>query len=86
VRVGFAPGRAVKFGEGQRGAQFETSGFLGLRDGYGGEESAFGGVGGVLFEEDFAANAVGVGLGPALTGSLVVHCEQDIRIARYQRG
>jgi hypothetical protein len=62
--------------------------FLVLRDGDGGEEGFFGrsGVGGVLFEEDFAANAVGVRLGPALTGLLVVHCGQKIRIARYQRG
>jgi hypothetical protein len=86
VRVGFAS--RGKVWRGQRGAQFEAAGFLRLRDGYGGEESAFGrdGVGGVLFKEDFAANAVGVRLGPALTGSLVVHCEQNIRIARYQQG
>ena len=41
-----------------------------LRDGDGGEEGGFGGggVGGVLFEEDFAANAMESGVEPMLSG------------------
>ena len=41
-----------------------------LRDGDGGEEGGFGGggVGGVLFEEDFAANAVEAGVEPIRSG------------------
>ena len=43
VGVGVASARAVKLGEGERGAQFEAAGFLGLRDGDGFEEGLFGG-------------------------------------------
>ena len=41
-----------------------------MRDGDGGEEGGFGGggVGGVLFEEDFAANAMESGVEPMLSG------------------
>ena len=54
----------------QRRAQLEAARFLLLRDGDGGEEGGFGGggVGGVLFEEDFAANAVEFGVEPMLSG------------------
>ena len=59
----------VEFGERQRRPQFEAAGFLLLRDGDGGEEGGFGGggLGGVLFEEDFAADAMDFGVEPALT-------------------
>ena len=72
-----AAGRLVELGERQRGAQFEAAGFLRLRDGDGGEESGFGGggVGGVLFEEDFAANAVEFGVEPAMS---CMRCESAI--------
>src|ERR1700735_5532294 len=60
----------IELGERQRGAQFEAAGLLLLRDGDGGEEGGFGGggVGGVLFEQDFAADAVEAGVEPMLSG------------------
>src|SRR5271156_1874970 len=60
----------VELGQRQRGAQLEAAGLLLLRDCDGGEEGGFGGggVGGVLFEEDFAANAMEFGVEPALAG------------------
>ena len=42
---GVAPGRAVELGERESGAQFEGAGFLVLRDGDGGEQGVFGGIG-----------------------------------------
>ena len=55
----------------ERGAQFEAAGFLVLRDGDGGEEGLFGGsgVGGVLLQQDFAANAMEFRVAPALSGA-----------------
>ena len=60
----------VELGWRQRGAQFEAVGLLLLRDGGGGEEGGFGGgwVGGLLFEDDFAADAVQSGVEPKLSG------------------
>ena len=60
----------VELGEGKRGAQLEAAGLLPLRDSDGGEEGGFGrgGVGGVLFDEDFAANAMRPGVEPMLSG------------------
>ena len=64
MRVGVAAGRTIELGERERGAQFEAAGFLRSRDGDGGEESFLGGggVGGSLFEQDFAARAVEFGV------------------------
>ena len=58
--VGEAAGRLVEFCERERGAQFEAARFLLLGDADGGEKGLFRGrgVGGVLFEKDFAANAM----------------------------
>ncbi len=62
--VGVAAGRAGELGERERRAQLEAAGLLGLRDGDRGEEGVFrgGGVGGVVFEEDFAADAMDLGV------------------------
>ena len=70
VGVDRAAGGLVELGQRQRGAQLEAAGLLLLRDGDGGEEGGFGGAGfgGVLFEEDFAANAMRVGVEPMLSG------------------
>src|SRR5271169_3822205 len=70
VGVDRAAGGLVELGERQRGAQLEAAGLLLLRDGDGGEERGFrgGGVGGVLFDEDFAADAVEAGVEPMLAG------------------
>src|ERR1039457_1495208 len=55
--------------ERQRGAQLEAPGPLLLRDGDCSKEGDFGSgrIGGVLLDEGFAANAVEVGVVPALT-------------------
>ena len=70
VGLAGAARRLVELGERQRGAQLEAAAFLLLRDGDGGEEGGFGGsgVGGVLLQEDFAANAVEGGVEPMLSG------------------
>src|SRR5271163_1495240 len=70
VGVDRAAGGLTELGEGKRGAQFEAAGLLLLRDGDGGEKGGFGagGVGGVLFEEDFAADTMEPGVEPMLPG------------------
>jgi hypothetical protein len=65
VGVGVASASAIKLGEGQRGAQLEAAGLLLLRDGDGGQERGFGGV---LFGEDFAANAMQPSVEPMFSG------------------
>jgi hypothetical protein len=70
VRLGGAVGGLVEFGERKRGAQFETAGLLISCDLDGGEERLLGraGVCGVLYEEDFAANAIEFDVEPMLSG------------------
>jgi hypothetical protein len=70
VGVDRAADGLVQLGQRQRGAQLEAAGLLLLRDGDGGAEGGFGGdgVGGVLFAEDFAANAMEGGVGAMLAG------------------
>src|SRR5271170_1806432 len=70
VGIDPAAGGLVELGQRQRGAQLEAAGLLLLRYGDGGEEGRFGGsgVGGVLFEEDFAADAMQASVEPMLTG------------------
>jgi hypothetical protein len=72
--VGFdrAAGGLVEPRERERGAELEAAGFLLLRDSDGGEEGLFGGggVGGVLFAEDFAAYAKDLGVESAFPGAL----------------
>src|SRR5277367_6785828 len=68
--VGRAARGLIELGQRERGAQLEAAGLLLLRDSDGGEEGGFGGggIGGVLFEQDFAANAVKSGVEPMLSG------------------
>ena len=72
--VGVAAGRAVKFGERERGAQFEAAGLLALGDGDGGKVGVFGGVGvcRVFLEEKVATRAVDLCVKPALSCAIEV--------------
>src|SRR5271157_635269 len=74
VRVGVAAGRAVEFGERERGAQFETAGLLALGDGDGGKVGVFGGVEvcRVFLEEKVATRAVDLCVKPALSCAIKV--------------
>ena len=86
----------VEPGQRERGAQLEAAGLLLLRDGDGGEEGGFGGggIGGVLFEEDFAARAVEFGVEPTLPralgiGERSIECRQggvDLAGFRFRLG
>ena len=68
--VGQAARGLIEFCQGQRGAQLEAAGFLLPCDSDGRKEGGFGGggVGGVLFDEDFAADAVKSGVEPMFAG------------------
>src|SRR5271157_174057 len=74
VGVGVAAGRAVKFGERERGAQFEAAGLLALGDGDGGKVGVFGGVEvcRVFLEEKVATRAVDLCVKPALCCAIEV--------------
>ena len=60
MRLRAAAGGLVEFGEGERGAQFEAARSLSLRDGDGGQEGFFRrrGAGGIVLQQDFAADAM----------------------------
>ena len=94
VGFGRAGGRLVELGERKRGAQFEAARALLLRDRDGGQESFFRrrGVGGVAFEQDFAARPMqfrfecAIAMRVACRQRFVEDCDGARRIARLSFG
>ena len=70
--VGVAAGRAIKLGEGERGAQLKAARGLLPRDGDGGQEGFLRGRGvrGVALEQDFAARPMQLCFERAISGAV----------------